>query len=229
MSHRGTLPPHPLLNRPALAPAAILVYNPRMTLIRLVLAALLALPALPAAAEKLSLNDLSAYIQSIKGAESGFRQVNADGSKTTGRVIIRRPNRMRFEYAPPDKTLVLASAGQVAIFDPKSNQPPEQYPLKRTPLNLILAANVNLSRAKMVVDHGEEDGLTTVTAQDPDHPEYGTIKLFFAPDPVSLRAWIVTDEAGSQTQVILDGLQYGGSYPASLFSINDETKARGGG
>jgi outer membrane lipoprotein-sorting protein len=195
---------------------------------RILLALALSIAPFAARAEPLPLTDLSAYIQSIVGAESGFSQINADGSETTGRVVIRRPNRMRFEYAPPDKTLVLASAGQVAIFDPKSNQPPEQYPLKRTPLNLILARKVDLTRAKMVVDHGEEDGMTTVTAQDPEKPEYGTIKLYFSADPISLRQWVVTDDSGAQTRVILDGLKYGGNYGASLFSIENETKDRVG-
>jgi outer membrane lipoprotein-sorting protein len=192
----------------------------------LFLALALSVGPLDAYAEPLPLTDLSAYIESIVGAESSFTQINADGSKTTGRVIIRRPNRMRFEYAPPDRTLVLASAGQVAIFDPKSNQPPEQYPLKRTPLNLILARNVDLTRAKMVVAHAEEDGMTTVTAQDPENPDYGTITLYFTDGPIDLRQWVVTDGGGARTRVILDGLAFGGNYGASLFSIENETKDR---
>ncbi len=112
--------------------------------------------ALPAAAEKISLSEISNYLNKLTTAEAEFTQINADGSIGTGRLIIKRPGRVRFEYAPPDKSLVLASGGQVAIFDPKSNQPPEQYPLKRTPLNLILAANIDLGRAKMVVGHSED-------------------------------------------------------------------------
>ena len=196
-----------------------------MTLIRLLAPALLILAALPAAAEKLSLQVLSDYLNGIKTAETSFTQVNSDGSTSAGTLYIRRPNRMRFEYQPPEQTLVLASAGQVAIFDGKSNQPPEQYPLKRTPLNLILAANVDLAQAKMVIAHGETDGMTTVTAQDPKNPEYGTITLFFTPEP-QLVQWIVTDEAGSQTRVVLDSLTTGKTYPPSLFSITVETGKR---
>ena len=89
-----------------------------MMLKRLILApALAALMALPAQAEKLSLDAISSYINGLKTAEAEFRQINADGSTSSGRVLIERPGRMRFEYAPPDLTLVLASAGQVAIFD----------------------------------------------------------------------------------------------------------------
>lgn len=202
-------------------------YLALMTL-RISLLAPLALAAFlaPAAADPIPLSDLSAYLNGLSTAEAGFTQVNADGSTATGKLYIRRPGRVRFEYAPPDSTLVLASGGQVAIFDGKSNQPPEQYPLKKTPLNLILAAKVDLARAKMVVGHTEEAGTTRVLAQDPENPEYGSIELVFSADPVELRQWIIRDDAGSQTTVILDEMRKGGSLPTSLFNIASEAQTR---
>lgn len=182
--------------------------------------------SLPARAEKLSLNAISDYLNGLQTAEAGFRQINADGSTSVGTVYIRRPGRMRFEYGPPDRTVVLASGGQVAIFDGKSNQPPEQYPLAKTPLNLILARNIDLSRARMVVDHTESNGFTIVTAQDPGNPEYGQLQLAFSADPIALRQWVVTDETGGTTTVVLDPLTTGRSYASSLFSINAEADKR---
>ena len=182
--------------------------------------------ALPATAEKIPLKDLSAYLNTLTTAETDFTQINADGSIATGKLFIKRPGRVRFEYGPPDKSLVLASGGQVAIFDAKSNQPPEQYPLKRTPLNLILAANVDLGAAKMVVAHTEEENTTRVRAMDPKNPEYGSIDLIFTADPVALRQWIITDDLGQQTTVMLGELSKGGTYPPSLFSITIESEKR---
>ncbi len=188
--------------------------------------ALIALGA-PAFAEKISLGDLSNYLNGLSTVATDFTQVNADGTIATGRLFIRRPGRVRFEYAPPDQSLVMAGGQQVAIFDAKSNQPPEQYPLKRTPLNLILAADINLGRAKMVVGHNEVENTTRVVAQDPDNPGYGTIELVFTANPVELRQWIITDDVGSQTTVILGEMKKGGSIPASYFDITAETKKRG--
>lgn len=180
----------------------------------------------PAYAEKISLKDLSAYLNTISSAATDFTQVNADGSVAMGKLFIKRPGRVRFEYAPPDQSLVLASGGTVAIFDAKSNQPPEQYPLSRTPLNLILAENVNLGRAKMVVGHAEAENTTRVMAQDPDHTEYGTIELVFTADPIALRQWIITDDLGQQTTVILGDLDPEQSFKPSLFSIEVEKQKR---
>lgn len=188
----------------------------------------LALPlAAPAHAEKLGLDAISAYLNGLTTAETTFTQINADGSGAKGRVIIKRPGRMRFEYSWPDETVVLAAAGQVAIFDDKSNQPPEQYPLSRTPLNLILGRDINLSAARMVVGHTEEGALTVVTAQDPKNPEYGTLALGFSANPIALRQWVLTDQTGGQTTVLLDALSEGQDYTTSDFSIEAELRRRG--
>ena len=134
------------------------------------LAPLALLLPLPAAAEKIPLSTLSDYLNGLTTVETDFTQINADGTISTGKIYIRRPGRIRFEYAPPDRSLVIAGGQQVAIFDAKSNQPPEQYPLKRTPLNLILAENIDLGRARMVVGHEDDGTSTRVRAQDPETP-----------------------------------------------------------
>jgi len=199
-----------------------------MSIIRISLIALaLTIPALAAPAAEVSLNDLSAYLNSLTTAEARFVQTNSDGSTATGRLILQRPYRARFEYDPPDQNLVLASGQMVAIFDAKSNQPPEQYPLARTPLNLILGPKIDLAESRMVAGHAEVDGFTHITAQDPKHPDYGAIELVFSPAPVALTRWIITDDMGGQTSVALSVLQTGGTYASSLFSIDAETSRRG--
>ena len=190
------------------------------------LAPLLLLLPLPAAAEKLSLATLSKYLNGLTTVEADFTQVNSDGTISTGKIYIKRPGRVRFEYGPPDRSLVIAGSNTVAIFDSKSNQPPEQYPLKRTPLNLILAQNIDLARAKMVVGHVEDGTSTRLRAQDPEHPEYGSIEMVFTADPVELRQWIITDDLGAQTTVILGEMKKGGTLGARLFDITAEAESR---
>ncbi len=183
--------------------------------------------SMPATAEKLSLSQLSAYLNKLTTAQGGFTQINADGSTSTGTIYIKRPGRIRFEYSPPEKTLVLASANTVAIFDGKSNQPPEQYPLKRTPLGIVLQKNVNLGRAKMVVGHISDGTTTTVIAQDPENPEYGQIRLMFTANPVELRQWVIVDGTGGETTLVLNDLAEGMKLPARLFNIALEAEDRG--
>jgi outer membrane lipoprotein-sorting protein len=195
-----------------------------MKLARLALFTLFAATlAAPAWADKLSLNAISNYLNGLQAAKTKFTQINDDGSIDTGTIYIRRPGKMRFEYNAPNGSLVLVSAGAVAIFDPKSNQGPETYPLEKTPLSIILAKTVNLSQARMVVGHSYDGTATTVTAQDPKHPEYGNIQLKFTGNPVELRQWIINDDSGSRTTVVLGALKKGGNMPHRLFDIDLNT------
>jgi len=201
--------------------------NRRSLLLSLaLLPALAAGPALGQIAP-ISLSQISQYFNGFQTAEGTFTQINPDETLSTGRIMIHRPGRVRFEYDPPDPDLVLAAGGSVNIFDARSNQGPTVYPLSRTPLNLILAANVDLTRARMVVDHFADGPTTVVVAQDPDHPEYGNIRLVFSASPTELRQWIITDDMGRETTVILGDLQLGAALAPTLFSVDIEMQRRG--
>lgn len=180
----------------------------------------------PVLADKLSLDEISAYLNKLETAKAEFTQINADGTISTGEIYIRRPGRIRFEYNPPDKSLVIASQGQVVIFDSKSNQPPEKFPLVKTPLSIILANNVNLRQAKMVVGHSSDGPTTSITAQDPKHPEYGSIQMVFSSNPVELRQWIISDGMGQNTVVILGAFESGISLSARIFDVESAIENR---
>ena len=184
--------------------------------------------SLPALAQQLSLGAMSNYLNSFQTAQGEFTQINADGTISTGQLYLKRPGRMRFEYAAPDNSLVMAGGQQVAVFDGKSNTGPEQYPLSRTPLSIILAQNVDFSRSGMVTCHTSDGKTTTITAQDPAHPEYGNIQLKFTANPVELRQWIVTDDSGTKTTVVLGDLRKGVNLGSTMFNIVQETQRRGG-
>lgn len=183
----------------------------------------------PALADKASLEAISQYLNGIQTARSPFTQVNDDGTLSTGTLYIKRPGRMRFEYDPPEDLLVMAGGSQVGIFDGKSNvKNAERYPLAQTPLSIILERNVDLGRRDMVVGHEYDGTATIVVAQDPEHPEYGSIALKFTDNPMELRQWIVTDGQGARTTVILGNLERVGDLPSTLFNISYEENQRGG-
>ena len=182
--------------------------------------------ASPVAAEKISLNEISSYFNAMTAAEAQFSQMTDEGETSTGRLFIRRPGRMRFEYDPPEKTLVVVGGGQVAVFDPKSRDEPLRFPLRHSPLNLVLEREVDLAQRNMVVAHFEAESQTAVTLQDPENPDYGFIQLIFTDNPVQLRQWIVQDNSGGRTQIILDSLTEGGRLSNVLFNIQHEMQKR---
>ena len=182
--------------------------------------------ASPVAAEKISLNEISSYFNAMTTAEAQFSQITDTGETSTGRLFIRRPGRIRFEYDPPEATLVVVGGGQVAVFDPKSRDEPWRFPLRHSPLNLVLEREVDLAQRDMVVAHFEVGSQTAVTLQDPENPDYGFIQLIFNDNPVQLDQWVVQDNSGGQTHIILDSLTEGGKLSNMLFNIQHEMRKR---
>ena len=182
--------------------------------------------ATPVAAEKISLNEISSYFNTMTTAEAQFSQFTDTGETSTGRLFIRRPGRIRFEYDPPEATLVVVGGGQVAVFDPKSRDEPLRFPLRHSPLSLVLERTVDLAQRDMVVAHFEAESQTAVTLQDLENPDYGFIQLIFTDNPVQLRQWVVQDNSGGRTRIVLDSLTQGGKLSNVLFNIQHEMQKR---
>ncbi len=187
---------------------------------------LLLLMVTPASAEKLSLDAVSSYFNKMTTAEAAFIQSNDDGSQSAGRMYIKRPGRIRFEYDPPNLALVIVGGGQVAVFDPKANAEPIRFPLRQTPLSLVLERTVDLARRDMVLAHTNDGPRTIITLQDPDRAEYGYIQLVFTDDPMQLRQWIVDDNSGNKTQIVLSDWIQDQKMPSILFNIQAEMQKR---
>ena len=178
----------------------------------------------PSLAERISLNKISDYINGLTTLQADFEQINSDGSIDRGKLYIRRPGRMRLEYTAPNNALVIAGAGSVAIFDDKSKNGPTLFPLKKTPLNLLLKKNVDLSKNEMITEHTANNENTFIVAKDPKRKSQGSIKMMFSNSPVSLQGWTITNQSNQKTKIILDKLNKKTKIPLYLFNISAASK-----
>jgi len=178
----------------------------------------------PSLAERISLNKISDYINGLTTLQADFEQINSDGSIDTGKLYIRRPGRMRLEYTAPNNALVIAGAGSVAIFDDKSKNGPTLFPLKKTPLNLLLKKNVDLYKNEMITEHTANNENTFIVAKDPKRKSQGSIKMVFSNSPVSLQGWTITNQSNQKTKIILDKLDKKTKIPLYLFNISAASK-----
>lgn len=160
---------------------------------------IIALFGAPVRAEKISLSNLSSYLESIKKVSGNFTQINSDKTVSTGRIFLFRPGRMRMEYKTPDNSLVIVGGSQIAVFDSKSNTHPRVFPLRKTPLKILLEKKINLKTSDIIIRHEEVENSTVVVLQDPKLSSYGSLKLVFTDHPVTLRQWVITNEMSDQT------------------------------
>ena len=177
-------------------------------------------------ADQYSLVNVSQYLTKLKFLKADFSQTNADGTKSSGTILIKRPGRMRFEYYKPDKTLVLVSAGALAIFDPKGDEAPITYPIKNNPISLILKDEVDLVNSGIVENYKVSIEEAVLTIRDPKHPELGSVELAFKGAKPELKKFTIKNENGSSTSLYLKNIDYPPNISNALFSIQLEKKNR---
>ena len=177
-------------------------------------------------ADPYSLASVSQYLTNLKLLKANFLQFNADGTTSSGVILIKRPGRMRFEYYKPDKTLVLVSAGALAIFDPKGDEAPITYPIKNNPISLILKGDVDLLNSGIVENYKVSIEEAFLTIRDPKKPKRGSVELVFRGVLPELRKLTIKKENGSTTSLYLKNIEYPQQIRNSLFSIQLEKKNR---
>ena len=177
-------------------------------------------------ADPYSLANISQYLQNLKILKADFSQTNPDETMSSGTILIKRPGRMRFEYYKPDKTLVLVSAGALAIFDPKGDKAPMTYPIKNNPISLILTDDVDLVNSGIVENYKKSIEQAVLRIRDPKQPDRGSVELVFMGVKPELKKFTINNENGSSTSLYLKNIEYPSKISNALFSIQLEKKNR---
>jgi outer membrane lipoprotein-sorting protein len=186
------------------------------TALRLLALAALVLAAPAFAQNARELARVNAYLNSLDLAQGSFVQISPNGETSDGKFFIRRPGRIRFEYTPPNPTLVVSDGVWVVVFDLRTCDQ-QTVPLNQTPLDLLLRERVNLAAEGVVRKVEKDGGQLRITAINPKDPDQGTMTMIFSDNPLELRQWVVTDAQGQATTVILNSMQRGVSADTSQF------------
>ncbi|MGH6885217.1 MAG: LolA family protein, partial [Geminicoccales bacterium] len=147
---------------------------------------------------------------------SSFVQINPDGAQVTGELYYARPDKMRLEYDPPSRILIVANRWEVIYHDRRLKQVSHLL-TGSTPLGFLLEEEIELGGDVTVTDVEEEGGELRVTLVRTEEPDQGSITLVFAEQPLELRRWTVVDAQGLPTHVVLDGIETGVPLDDELF------------
>ena len=179
-----------------------------------------------ASAEKFSLVELSEYFNTFDTFQADFHQFSDDGSVASGVIFIKKPGRLRIDYERPEDLLILASGGQLAIFDPKGDPEPTSFPLNVTPFSIVLKSQINLVGSSNILSHDYNHGETSLSLFDPKYPERGHIKLIFSGETPILDRWLIQDESGNITLMSIERYEENISLGEMQFNIQLEIERR---
>ncbi len=173
-----------------------------------------------ASADRTLVDKAAAYLQALKTAQARFSQTDPRGAVTTGTFSLERPGKARFAYDAPTDLTVVADGLNVDVYDGKLKTY-DQYPLRQTPLAVLLGSEVRFDKAAVVVGVSHDKGGFTVEVRDAKKQAQGKLSLRFSTGPMALTGWTVLDAQGGKTTVVLTGLRSGVPLASDLFVLRD--------
>jgi outer membrane lipoprotein-sorting protein len=177
----------------------------------LLLGVLLGAPAAAAigdtdAAASEDVAQIEGYLNGLRSLRADFVQINPDGGTATGKLYYERPDKMRLDYDPPSRLLIIANGLTLVYQDRRLKQVSRLF-TSSTPLGFLLEDEIRLDGEVTVTDLERRGGELTVTLVQTDEPTQGSITLAFAEQPFELRRWTVIDPQGYATHVMLERLE----------------------
>ncbi len=163
-----------------------------------------------------SIMKLNSYLNSFQSLKADFVQVSSKGSMAQGQMLISKPGKLRFEYAPPNPLLIVSDGRWLTIKD-KVKEKGDQFPLSSTPLRLVVAPQIDLLAETDVIGFDSTDGLTSVSFMDRKGSLGGYITLVYDEQRNQLIQWVVVDGKGRHTTVQLTNVVLGGNFDPKLF------------
>jgi outer membrane lipoprotein-sorting protein len=176
-------------------------------------------------AERQALNAISEYLNTVHTLKGRFLQIGPSGKVDEGDFYMQRPGRVRFEYRPPNPTLVISDGSAMAVTNLKLNTV-DRYPLSMTPLDFLLSDKIDLAKSGQVLSVEIEPGIITLKARTSKNRHVSNISFVFAAPVIELRQWTVIDDQNLPTTVVLNGLVAGAPLPPELFVLPKKTDRR---
>ena len=175
--------------------------------------------------------DLDKAVEALRGIstmQADFVQTDRNGQNVSGVMTLKRPGKIRFEYAKGTDMLIVSNGKSMYFVDYEAKQV-QRWPISNSPLGALLDPSRDVKKFGTLVPTGHPD-VVSIEVRDSKHPEYGVITLIFARDgsaPGGLRLthWVALDSQNHRTTVRLANHRYGVAVADSAFTFQDPRKS----
>ena len=187
----------------------------------------LAPAAIAAPASSPDLQKVGAHLKAANTMTADFTQSDRAGQTLTGKLTLKRPGSIRFQYQKGVPLLIVADGKALTMIDYEVNQV-QRWPIANSPLSALLDPDNNLAKFGKVIDTGNGN-VVRVDVKDPKHPEYGLLSMIFvrnaaAPGGLMLDSWVALDSQNNRTTVRLRNQKFNAPVSDNSFRWNDPRK-----
>lgn len=187
-------------------------------------------PVQPAPSQNADLASVQAHLRAVATMTADFTQTDRSGKSLTGKLTMKRPGKVRFQYQQGVPILVIADGNSLWFIDYQVSQV-QRWPIGNSPLAALLDPSRDLTRFARIVPT-DDPRILFIEAKDPKHPEYGTLTLAFAreagaPAGLRLQGWIALDGQNNRTTVRLSNQRFNVAVGDEAFRWRDPRTGRG--
>lgn len=186
--------------------------------------------ALPAAAQQGTLAQVQQHLRETQTMTAAFTQTDRSGKTLNGTMTLKKPGKIRFQYEKGVPLLIVADGSALWFIDYSVRQV-QRWPVKDSPLGILMNPDREAARYAKVVPTGNPD-VISVEARDPKRPEYGRITMVFArnasaPGGLMLQGWVALDAQNNRTTVRLSNQRFNAPVSDGAFRWNDPRRTGG--
>ena len=110
-----------------------------------------AVPAIAQSANALA--SVQAHLKSTSSMTADFVQTDRNGQRLTGKLTLKRPGKIRFQYQKDVPLLIVGDGSRLTMIDYQVKQV-QSWPVKNSPLGALLDPDRDLSKYAKVLPTG---------------------------------------------------------------------------
>jgi len=176
-----------------------------------------------------TLSSVQAHLRATNSMIADFVQTDRNGQRLSGKLTLKRPGKIRFEYQKGVPLLIVGDGNSLTMIDYEVRQV-QRWPVKNSPLTVLLDPTRELAGFARLMPTGDPE-VTSVEVRDPKRPEFGTITMVFtrdatAPAGLRLRGWVALDAKNNRTRIDLDNQRFNVAVADSAFRWTDPRPRR---
>lgn len=174
-------------------------------------------PVALSAEDKQDVARIEDYLNNLHSVEARFQQYSPSQGLAFGKIYLRRPGRLRVEYDPPNKILLVADGIALSYYDGELNNL-DQVPLSLSPMWFLLKDKVELGGDVTITSFKRAPGAFEIGLVQTDEPDAGSVLLEFGDRPLELRQWTIIDKKNQEVRVGLYDARFGVDLANELFA-----------
>lgn len=169
------------------------------------------------------------HMKAVSTMSADFTQTDRSGQALSGKLLLKRPGHVRFEYQKGVPLLIVADGRALTMIDYEVKQV-QRWPIRNSPLAALLDPGQDLQKFGKIVPTSTDD-VISVEVRDPKRPEYGIITMIFvkqagAPGGFTLNGWVALDSKNNRTSIRLNNVKFNGALADSAFKWKDPRPVR---